>query len=438
MRTGSHIDVNNVHLDDLFPSLEEAEAAVYAHEEKLGHSWRKNQLKTKDGVVKKRTWRCNHCEEPQATHSVAIDPADHRRGRTWRTDCKAHVNANRQAGTGLWRITHIDWTHNHVPEFAPNTSVIRRPSTAMQKAVSQLAITAPKLTHSQIGKDGTVTALWWQSPSQYGLTLRYSDVVLYDNMYNQNDTDYPLGIAIGIDGFGSLRNLWYVLHAREDKETFMWILRNHLESATQPPKIFASDRDGALISAVAAVLPLSFHIYCLHHLDGNITTKLRSSLGDEFLNFTRDFWATYRAVSPEDFDRQYLHEEIYPCREHWAWAWIGTHFTAGVWTTGCVEVENWVSKEFGGPKTSLYELFLKLIKRSQGQDKKEATQSHRCQLDRPIETIFPGIISLACKHLGPFALNTVYAQMELSMFYKTEVLQLPHGVTSWVCCCCNL
>ncbi|PBK61694.1 hypothetical protein ARMSODRAFT_864235, partial [Armillaria solidipes] len=90
-------------------------------------------------------------------------------------------------------------------------------------------------------------------------------------------------------------------------------------------------------------------------------------------------------------------------------------FTAGVRTTGRVEVENRTSKVIGGPKTSLYQLFVALNERTDGQNVKEMRQAR--QICREI--------------LGPFALNTIYKQMELSLCYQTEVLQLPHGVTSW-------
>ena len=73
-------------------------------------------------------------------------------------------------------------------------------------------------------------------------------------------------------------------------------------------------------------MPLTRHVFCLHHLSGNVSTNVRNALGNEFSNFNRDFWATYRAVSPDDFQckydylvtrypaaRRYLDEELYPC-----------------------------------------------------------------------------------------------------------------------------
>jgi hypothetical protein len=97
-------------------------------------------------------------------------------------------------------------------------------------------------------------------------------------------------------------------------------------------------------------------------------------LGASWQAFVKDFWACYYAVSPQEFDRlwwilmtkyhaaeEYLTAEIYPCRNRWAWAWIGYLFTAGVRTNGFVEVENRVFKSSGaGPKLSLKQVYDRL------------------------------------------------------------------------------
>jgi hypothetical protein len=81
-----------------------------------------------------------------------------------------------------------------------------------------------------------------------------------------------------------------------------------------------------------------------------VETNLRPAVGSGWDNFKRDFWDLYRAVSPDEFERQwsqlmsqypsaskYLDEELYPYRAQWAWAWITNVFTGGVRTTGRVE-----------------------------------------------------------------------------------------------------
>jgi hypothetical protein len=203
----------------------------------------------------------------------------------------------------------------------------------------------------------------------------------------------------------------------------------------------------------------------LHHLSGNVSTNVRNSLGPEFANFGQDFWAAYRAVSPDEFEclyqhlisrfpaaRQYLDEELYPCREKWAWAWVSFVFTAGIRTNGHCEAENRVNKTIGGLKKSLFQLFTGLNDRMNGQTVQEMArvrdvctasflfdgyltswQSSRRQHKNNIGSIFQGPLRLCREHLGPFALNMCYDQMRLSCYYRTEVIQRPEGIRNWVC-----
>ena len=238
--------------------------------------------------------------------------------------------------------------------------------------------------HLKLDENSVVTGIWWQSPLQGELGRRYGDVLINDNTHNRNRSGYPLNIGIIIDVQGASRNIWYALHGIEDIEHHTWVLECHLDSAGHPPTTFMSDRDRALIAAVIRSLPLTDHLYCIHHLTGNVEINLRKVISGEWPLFSTQFWAAYRAVSPDEFDRlwtilrtnfpaaeRYLNDELYTCRIKWAWAWTSFKFTCGVCTNGRVESENCVNKTIGGPKKSLKQLFDGLNKRTKGQATQE-------------------------------------------------------------------
>lgn len=238
--------------------------------------------------------------------------------------------------------------------------------------------------HLKLDESSVVTGIWWQSPLQGELGRRYGDVLINDNTYNRNRSGYPLNIGIIIDLQGASRNIWYALHGIEDIEHHIWVLECHLDSAGHPPATFMSDHDRALIAAVMRSLPLTDHLYCIHHLTGNVEINLRKVIGGEWPLFSTQFWAAYRAVSPDEFDRlwtiltanfpaaeKYLNDELYTCRAKWAWAWTSFKFTCGVRTNGRVESENRVNKTIGGPKKSLKQLFDGLNERTKGQATQE-------------------------------------------------------------------
>ncbi|KAJ6596407.1 hypothetical protein DFH09DRAFT_905426, partial [Mycena vulgaris] len=84
---------------------------------------------------------------------------------------------------------------------------------------------------------------------------------------------------------------------------------------------------------------------------------------------------------------------------------IGSIFTAGVRTTGRMESENRVNKAIGGPKKSLRQLFDGLNDRTNDQT----------GLDL----------------IRPYANEKCHREMEESMFYTAEVVQLPSGTRDW-------
>ncbi|KAF5378116.1 hypothetical protein D9615_007548 [Tricholomella constricta] len=433
--------LGNICEGSVFSSLEEAMEAIYASEERLGHIWRKGQSKCKHGttVLKKMTLRCNHCHQYRPVHSLSIDPSDHRAGKTIKTECPAHVNLS--CRDTMWHVTKAVWEHNHKREIPPGGRIRRPPTQAQRDIVEQFS--GPKFSrghvtsilkerfpdhlleprqvtnminsarkeardhvsslggdamaildslreknehehgwrhHVRLDADQVLTGLWWQSPEQAALTQRYYDVLITDNSFNRNQYGYPLNIGIIIDNFGRSRNIWYAFHRSEDHATHTWVFQAHLDSAGRPCEVIASDMHASLISSVAQVFPLSDHVYCLHHLSGNAGLHLRPALGAEWINFQRDFWATYRAVSPEQFDilwdclitcypttRQYLQAELYPCRDKWAWAWVMTKFTAGVRTNGRAEAENKTNKAIGTGKNLFLQVFHGLNQRTRDQ-----------------------------------------------------------------------
>lgn len=434
--------------NQLYPTLDEAIEAVFQVEVKRGYIWRKGQSKTRqNGTIKRLTLRCRCYSTHIPSHDPRIDPSDHREGKSARCNCMAHANINHCQLTDMWRITHVDWNHSHPPQLPEGGTARARP-TEEQKAIIQQFATGPrhysraqtadilaaqakgpKLELRQIGSlmtahrreareetralggdfaaiiasleakslddpgwfyrilmDSTsvVTGLFWQSPTQVELGKRYGDVLINDACYGRNNIGYPLNIGIVIDGFCKSRNVFYCMQQKEDSRSVRWMLQSYLQSAGHPPTTFMSDRHATLVSVVPQVLPLTHHLYCLHHLGTNVDQQLRRILGGDWVGFLAKFYDVYRAVSPEDFDvlwnklvdeypqaKEYLTLELYPCRKSWAWTWTAYIFSAGVRTSGRAESENRVNKFFLGTKKAPKQAFDALNDRTNGQTVQE-------------------------------------------------------------------
>lgn len=413
----------------IYSSLQEAIDTVLTYQLRFGHIWQRAQSKNNNGTLCKLTVRCNHYNFTAPTHWPDLDPSEYCTSKTNQTGCMAFVNLCRISVSNSWRVTKLDWVHNHDPEVPPSGKAPRRATKQEKQTISQLATSNsqqflrahiavalqaqntdnPKFSvleprqinnlinnaqreaheeinshggniqaiidslnaknlespgwayHLKLNENSIMTGIWWQSPMQADLAKRYGDVLINDNTYNWNNTGYPLNIGIIIDGHGHSHNIWYALHQLENHAHHSWALGCHLTSAGYPPTTFMSDHHASLISAVIEKLPMTEHIFCIHHLSGNIELNIRRLISGQWADFSVDFWDAYRAVSPEEFDRlwtalvdkfpetrTYLDGELYSCHTQWAWAFISHKFTCGVRTNGRVESENRVNKVIGG------------------------------------------------------------------------------------------
>ena len=116
----------------IFESLELAKETIYAYQEAKGFKFVHGQSKRDDqGELRKLMLRCTSTGAPRHTHNPAIDPADHRKGRTIRTGCGALANLNRVRDTNYFILSSAVWEHNHLG--LPKGARVLRPPNEQQK-----------------------------------------------------------------------------------------------------------------------------------------------------------------------------------------------------------------------------------------------------------------------------------------------------------------
>lgn len=240
--------------------------------------------------------------------------------------------------------------------------------------------------------DGTVSRLWWINPYQRTLAGIYGDILVLDVSEGRNLYDYYLTSFIVVDGEGNSRNIAHAVSEQQDEHTFCWIFRQmnkHL-SISKFIGIF-TDRGTGIDPAIREVWPNIFHGLCLWHIQKNITENLSGLLNINYVHFKNEFWEVYRMGSPDSFEIAwqrllnnwpeavtYLMDNLYPDKEKWAWAWVGTRFLAGIKTTSRVEAEHKHFKQIGlGRGINFNELFDILTDRSQEQKDQDFLKRYR-------------------------------------------------------------
>src|ERR1700733_5426307 len=94
---------------------------------------------------------------------------------------------------------------------------------------------------------GSLTHLFWMSPEQQILWLRYHDVIMHDNTYKTNRYDRPLSLFVTPDNNLKTR---IVAQAIVDDETHEWVFQCIKEATGVMPKVFVTDSDPAVNAAV--------------------------------------------------------------------------------------------------------------------------------------------------------------------------------------------
>jgi hypothetical protein len=294
-------------------------------------------------------------------------------------------------------------------------------------------------------------------------SLLFNDIASLRNMYS-----LPLNIWVVIDQFFSTRNIAYAFHDGEKAEDHDWAL--DCLFGVLPPvleRVYFSDFDKGLEAAISKRSGI-WHGRCLHHLEGNITKNLVPTLGPLFQPFREAFWAVYYSPSPAAFERSwnqlledfpdaqpYLQAELWPTRARWAWPFVATRFTCGVRTSGRVEGENSVNKLLGNVKTTLYDLAMKLMARTEQQTDMEVMrirqvgqilvtsspitfsffwyiQASRLRHPSQTDILFARPLAQLRKHCRPYAVQKSYNEMESSVFYTSWRIEFPEGIATWV------
>ncbi|KAJ3712562.1 hypothetical protein C8R42DRAFT_647375 [Lentinula raphanica] len=399
----------------IFKSLEDARDFIYKEEEQNGHKWVIGTTKVKSGVITRQTLSCNRRRIHKPVHDQTIDPADFRQGRSIKTGCQAHINVVRD-GTGLWRLSIVDLEHNHDRSIPVGGVAAHYPTPDQRNFISNLA-TLPdaRFSRSQVAatmkiqtaEDGLKR---WERPleprqitnimnsarkqaSNDIAALGGEVKAILRKIENLSRDEPGWRYRIRVDDTGTVTGIFWQspLQKTEDIASFEWVLLCYIgdspDDSIPAPEVFASDRHQSLIAAVSNRLSFTYHVYCLHHLEGNVDKNLRLSLGADWREFNSAFWNMYHAVSPEHFDslweklitsfpiaEPYLSRELHPCREHWA----------SCWST---------------------------------QEMIKARDSSRRQHDQSIES--------------PYALQVCFKQMQESVYYVATEIQRPEGVRDW-------
>ena len=231
----------------------------------------------------------------------------------------------------------------------------------------------------------------------------------------------------------------------ETTEDYEWILEQLLESSSGvAPGVLLVDEDPAMEAASANIIPQTTVLNCIWHLGSlNLAKNLQGALRSDWQTFLPRFWTARNALTPDEFDRMwsalardfggrnrtgvesYL-QRLYDRRQRWAWAWVGSHFTAGMQSTQRVEKSHDLIKREVRRTTPLKDLFGTIERRISDENLTNAYLNFMAEktsrvVSSQVGQIFEGVEEMNIRYLGNFALYQMRREMIQALVYEAKV-----------------
>ncbi|CAG8693801.1 14858_t:CDS:2 [Gigaspora rosea] len=181
--------------------------------------------------------------------------------------------------------------------------------------------------------NNSLTSLFWMSPDQHDLYVRYRDIIQHDNTYSTNRFKISLGFFVIVDNNNRSRLVGQVLMNDETAKSYEWVLETLITNT------------------------------------GNLIKNLKEKLGNQYNEFSQHWYQMRNSLSYQQFDylsnkllakfpdsAAYLNRALFNEKKHWALCYTSKVFTAGMQSTQRVEGQNAIIKNSVNGNTSLINL----------------------------------------------------------------------------------
>ena len=125
-------------------------------------------------------------------------------------------------------------------------------------------------------EETTLEDLFFAHPDSIDMLNTFPTVLFMDSTYKTNTYRMLLFDIVGVTSTKLTYSVAFVFLSFEQENNFTWVLERLvglLTSKLNMPKVIVTDRDSALMNAVAKVLPKTDHVLCYFHIENNVKAK---------------------------------------------------------------------------------------------------------------------------------------------------------------------
>ena len=224
--------------------------------------------------------------------------------------------------------------------------------------------------HRREGETNVVSDILYAHPQSINLLRLFPYVLVMDCTYKTNIYNMPLLEIVGISPTGHNFSVAFAYLRNEKVESYTWALDivRQLFGKSILPQVIVTDRELALMDAIAQVFPKVSHFLCRRHISKNVEAHATKLFRDKShgSKFSQGRWK--RVVDSWNEDEYEMHvlemEEKYkkwptllayvrnewlePYKERFVSAWTNQLFHLGTLTTNRVESAHSILKHMLG------------------------------------------------------------------------------------------
>jgi hypothetical protein len=119
-----------------------------------------------------------------------------------------------------------------------------------------------------------VQSLFFAHEKQVKLFHANPDILMMDCTYRTNRYRLPLLHILGYTSLGTFFSVGFCFLRQETEIAYHWAIATFRRLiTTPPPRVFISDQEDALKSAIQTLLPSVPQLLCIWHINKNVLTK---------------------------------------------------------------------------------------------------------------------------------------------------------------------
>jgi len=125
-------------------------------------------------------------------------------------------------------------------------------------------------------EETTLEDLFFAHPDSIDILNTFPTILVMDSTYKTNTYRMPLFEIVGVTSTEMTYSVAFAFISFERENNFIWTLEmlvGFLTSKRNMPKVIVTDRDPALMKAIAEVLPKTDHVLCYFHIEKNVKSR---------------------------------------------------------------------------------------------------------------------------------------------------------------------